>query len=140
MCEWRIAVEDEDAELVVRVFSKPASRWLWLVQVGAKINPTLEPVGIAPGEATAVLDRLRIHSRWLGESLDALQAGAPPRRIPGMPDAGSYSRWLRAQQRDTERAIRGWTTVAELCDLLGASGKLHLSFSVNSVDRENMNK
>jgi hypothetical protein len=136
MCEWRIAVEDEDAELVVRVFSKPASRWLWLVQVGAKINPTLEPVGIAPGEATAVLDRLRIHSRWLGESIDALQAGAPPRRIPGMPDAGSYSRWLRAQQRDTEQAIRGWTTVAELCDLLAASGKLHLEFTIAEPTRK----
>ncbi|MFN9434134.1 MAG: hypothetical protein ACK6DC_04240 [Planctomycetota bacterium] len=136
MCEWRIAVEDEDAELVVRVFSKPASRWLWMVQIGARINSTLEPVGIAPGEPTAILDRLRTHSRWLGESLDALQAGAPPRRMPGMPDAGSYSRWLRAQQRDTERTIRGWTTVAELSDLLTASGKLDLEFTIADPTRK----
>jgi hypothetical protein len=56
--------------------------------------------------------------------------------MPGMPDAGSYSRWLRAQQRDTERTIRGWTTVAELSDLLTASGKLDLEFTIADPTRK----
>ncbi len=140
MCEWRIAKEDEEGELVVRVFSKPAPKWLWMIQVGARTNFGAEPVSIAPGEAMVVINRLRAHSTWLNESLNALQTGPQRARVPGMPDAGSYSRWLRSQDRETERAIRQWTSIAELCDILTASGKIDLSFSVNSVDPQNMNK
>jgi hypothetical protein len=140
MCEWRIAKEDEEGELVVRVFSKPAPKWLWMIQVGARTNFGAEPVSIAPGEAMVIINRLRAHSSWLIESLDALQAGPQRPRVKGMPDPGSYSRWLRSQERETDRAIRQWTTIAELCDILTASGKIDLSFSVNSVDPENMSK
>jgi hypothetical protein len=140
MCEWRIAKEDEEGELVVRVFSKPAPKWLWMIQVGARTNFGAEPVSIAPGEAMLIINRLRAHSNWLIESLDALQAGPQRPRVKGMPDPGSYSRWLRSQERETDRAIRQWTTIAELCDILTASGKIDLSFSVNSVDPENMSK
>lgn len=129
MCEWRIAREDEDAELVVRVLSKPAVKWQFMVLIGTRTQLGSDPVSVAPGEAAVILDRLQSHAQWLAESLHALQAG-PQLRMPGRPDPATYSRWLRTQQRDTERAIRHWTAVAQLCDTLAAAGEIELELTL----------
>jgi hypothetical protein len=49
-----------------------------------------------------------------------------------MPDAASYTRWLRAQERETEQAIEQWTRIAELADVLQASGVLEYELSIAS--------
>jgi hypothetical protein len=129
MAEWRLAKEDQDAELIVRVTSKPATRWQWIVQVGARSNPGAAPTRLAPGDAVTVLDKLQIHARWLQESLESPLPNSRA-RMPGMPDSATYRRWLRSQQRDTEKAIRHWGVILELCEALSTFGEIDMELSI----------
>jgi len=136
MVEWRLTMKGEDGELVVRLYSMPAPKWRLLIQVGARTTMGTEPVGIAPGEAASTLDRLRLHARWLSDSLEALQSG-PQLRIPGSPDPTTLSRWLRNQQRETDRAIQQWASITRLCDTLTAACELQTELSIAPPESSN---
>jgi hypothetical protein len=131
-CEWRVTKEESSVELVVRAFSKPGTRWQLVVLVGARTTFGAEPVSIAPGQPSAVLLKLKSHLQSIQQTQEVWRTAPRPPRIRGMPDAASYTRWLRAQERETEQAIEQWTRIAELADVLQASGVLEYELSIAS--------
>jgi hypothetical protein len=103
-----------------------------VVLVGARTTFGAEPVSIAPGQPSAVLLKLKSHLQSIQQTQEVWRTAPRPPRIRGMPDAASYTRWLRAQERETEQAIEQWTRIAELADVLQASGVLEYELSIAS--------
>ncbi len=116
MCEWRIGLEDADPELILRLWSKPDRKWQLAMLVGVRMSPSAEPMQIALKDPTIVLQRLSAHQIWLTNTIANLRAAPqiPARR--GFPDSASQLRWMQAQQKETQAAIKTWQVIAKLCD------------------------
>lgn len=130
-CEWRIAIEDREPEVMIRLVSKPGSRWQWILFLGAKPNPDSAWIQVAPGESRMVVERLQLHRQWIEESMEGLQLAPRVPRGIGVPDVATQRRWLQAQRRETERALERWETIVEILDVVAARGRVELQFSAN---------
>jgi hypothetical protein len=133
-CEYSLAIEDEDPELIVQVWSKPATRWQLAIQYGARLAPSLPPVRFTPHEIASIVQRLTVHEHGIVETMGVLRNA--PRASPAMRgiDVPSQIRWLQSQQRATAQAIQQWGVIAELCDTLTVAGKMEVELSVRETD------
>jgi hypothetical protein len=127
--QWQIAKEDSDPELILRLVSQPGNRWVLATVLGARSRPDTEPTAIGFDDPSLLLGRLMLYQRSLAESIAILRNTPNLRAAAGVPDIATQVKWMQTQQRETEQAIRQWSAIAELCDLLMASGKLSVELS-----------
>jgi hypothetical protein len=129
---WKIAFEDEEPELRVELFSKPAALWQIEARVSVKINSSTDPIPIGPGDAREIATRLGMLYQWLDQSIEALRnlPRTPTGRGPRFDIGGQIRAW-QAQQKDTERAIKQWGVIARLANAVFTSGKIDAQLSAH---------
>ncbi|MEQ1827508.1 MAG: hypothetical protein ABL921_16230 [Pirellula sp.] len=131
---WKIALEDEEPELVLEVASKPSSHWQLIVSVALKESPGSVPILIAPRDTQMVGNRLVEYHRWLGNSIGLLQnAKANRRPRTGIDFVGEIKKAER-QQREVEKAIERWKVVERLSHFFFDDHELRLKLSANSQE------
>lgn len=112
--EWRIAIEDAQPELIVRLSSRPNAKWPLAVQVGVQLSPLQDPMPLGPTDAANVLQNLALYRTWLERTIETLSNMPSPPRALGGPDRIALLRHYRAQWKETEKAIEAWQVVQRL--------------------------
>ncbi len=131
---WRIAIEDEEPELVVEIASKPGARWQVITTVGLRESPSAIPIFIGPRDAQIVGNRLIDYRQWLIQAVESLRtARANSRARNGIDWTGEIKK-LDFQKREAEKSIDRWKVVAKLCHYFFDSNELRLQF--NAVEKK----
>lgn len=112
--EWRVAIEDAQPELIVRLSSRPNAKWQLAAQVGVQLSPLQDPMPLGPSDAANVLQNLALYRTWLERTIETLSNMPSPPRAIGGPDRIALLRHYRAQWKETEKAIEAWQVVQRL--------------------------
>ncbi|MFY8202459.1 MAG: hypothetical protein ACOVLE_17425, partial [Pirellula staleyi] len=70
---WKIAMEDEEPELILEISSKPGSRWQISTAVGLRVTSASVPIMLSPRDAQTVCNRLIDYHQWISKSIVALE-------------------------------------------------------------------
>jgi hypothetical protein len=123
---WRIAMEDEEPELMFEVSSKPNTRWQIVACVGLQEYAGATPVLVSPQDTKMVGNRFIEYHQWLGNSVVSLQNARLNRRTKTRIDYFSEIRKCERQQREVEKAMAKWKVVEKLCYLFFDSHEVRL--------------
>ena len=134
---WRIAIEDEDPELVVEIASKPGSRWQIVTTIGLREGPNSIPMLIGPRDAQNVSLRLIEYHQWLVQDIESLRWARSNSRSNSRANFRErmYIDWtgeirrLEIQKRDADKAIDRWRVVARLCHYFFDSNQVQIQFT-----------
>ena len=112
--QWRISMDDLEAELVLLVQSKPASRWqvAYSVQIPSQAGGPRVP--LEPKDPEMVLRRLSQYDVWLRSTVDQWRFSAPGAAGAGQASSAQMARMYAARQKETERAIKRWRQIEQL--------------------------
>jgi len=121
---WKIAIEDEEPELMLVITSKPGSRWQLIANLGVRENSTSIPVLLGPNDAQNVNNRLVDYYRWLTNSIATLEIAKANLRTKSRVDYFGEIKKLEGQQRDVERAIQRWKAISKLSHSFYESNKI----------------
>ncbi|MFN7733312.1 MAG: hypothetical protein ACK5OB_15555 [Pirellula sp.] len=134
--EWRIAIEDEQPELIVRLSSRPNAKWQLAAQVGVQLNPLQDPIPLGPSDAANVLQNLAVYRTWLERTIETLSNMPSPPRAFGGPDRIALLRHYRAQWKETEKAIEAWQVVQRLSRELFQYASIEIRLQPQPTDLE----
>jgi hypothetical protein len=128
---WKIAMEDEEPELILEISSKPGSRWQISTAVGLRVTSASVPIMLSPRDAQTVCNRLIDYHQWISNSIVALEnakANVANVRSKSRIDFYGEIKKLERQQRDVDKAIAQWKTIAKLSHLFFDGNEVHLTF------------
>jgi hypothetical protein len=124
---WKIAIEDEEPEILLQIQSKPGARWQCIFQVAMRETSVATPVPLGPRDAQNVGWRLLEYNQWLNNSIATLQdAKAKLGRRSRFDFVGEIKKMER-QQREVEQAIERWKVIARLSHLLFDGNEIQLT-------------
>ena len=126
---WRIAIEDEDPELVVEIWSKPGARWQVITTVGLRESPGVTPIWIGPREAQNVGNRLIDYRQWIINAIETLRIARSNTRGRSSIDFAGEIKNLERQEREAEKAINRWKVIARLSHFFFDSNEIRLQFT-----------
>lgn len=126
---WKIAIEDEDPELIVEISSKPGARWqlvscVWLREVRGAV-----PILIGPRQAQYVGNRLVAYHQWINASLETLRNARSNSRGRSNIDFPGEIKKLERQDREAEKAIERWKVIARLSHYFFDSNEIRIQFT-----------
>lgn len=125
---WKIAMEDEEPELILEISSKPGSRWQISTAVGLRVTSASEPIMLSPRDAQTVCNRLIDYHQWISNSIAALENAKANLRSKSRIDFYGEIKKLERQQRDVDKAMAQWKTIARLSHLFFDGNEVHLTF------------
>jgi hypothetical protein len=125
---WKIAIEDEEPELILEISSKPGSRWQISTAVGLRVTSASEPIMLSPRDAQTVCNRLIDYHQWISNSIGALENAKANLRSKSRIDFYGEIKKLERQQRDVDKALEQWKTIARLSHLFFDGNEVHLKF------------
>jgi hypothetical protein len=125
---WKIAMEDEEPELILEISSKPGSRWQISTAVGLRVTSASVPIMLSPRDAQTVCNRLIDYHQWISNSIAALENAKANLRSKSRIDFYGEIKKLERQQRDVDKAIAQWKTIARLSHLFFDGNEVHLTF------------
>lgn len=125
---WKIAMEDEEPELILEISSKPGSRWQISTAVGLRVTSASAPIMLSPRDAQTVCNRLIDYHQWISNSIAALENAKANLRSKSRIDFYGEIKKLERQQRDVDKAIAQWKTIARLSHLFFDGNEVHLTF------------
>ena len=127
--QWRIAIEDEEPELLVEVASKPGARWQIVASVGLRETRNSPPILIGPRQAQNVGNRLVDYRHWLKSSIETLRTARSNNRGRSDFDFTGEIKKLERQDKEAEKAIDRWKMVARLCHYFFDSNDVRLQLN-----------
>jgi len=125
---WKIAIEDEEPELILEISSKPGSRWQISTAVGLRVTSASEPIILSPRDAQTVCNRLIDYHQWISNSIVALENAKASQISKSRIDFYGEIKKRERQQREVEKAIAQWKTIAKLSHLFFDGNEVHLTF------------
>ena len=127
---WKIAIEDEEPELIVEISSKPGTRWQLNAVVGLRETSTASPVIFAPRDAQNVGNRLVDYNQWINNSIAVLQNAKANQTSRSRIDFYGEIKKLERQQRELEKAIGQWKIIAKLSHLFYDDNELQAKLTI----------
>ena len=126
---WKIAIEDEDPELMVEIESKPGARWqlissVWLREVRGAV-----PILIGPRQAQHVGNRLIDYRQWINASVEALRNARSNSHGRSNIDFQGEIKKLERQEREAEKAIDRWKVIARLSHYFFDSNEMRIQMT-----------
>ena len=125
---WRIAIEDEDPELIVEIWSKPGGRWQVITTVGLLEGPGTIPIWIGPREAQKVCNRLIDYRQWIINAIGTLRTARSNTRGRSSIDFAGEIKKLERQEREADKAIDRWRVIARLSHFFFDGNEVRLQF------------
>ena len=110
---WKIAIEDEEPELIVQIASKPGARWQVVASVGLRESRNAAPVLIAPRQAQNVGNRLVNYRQWIKGTIETLRTARSNRGRSNFDFTGEIKN-LERQDSEAEKAIERWKVIERL--------------------------
>ena len=114
---WRIAIEDEEPELILEISSKPGSKWQSTFILGLRASVDSPPIRFAPRDAQTVGNRLVQYIQWIDSSIVTLQTAKANLRGRSRIDFYGEIKKLEKQRREAEKAIEQWKVIERLSHL-----------------------
>jgi hypothetical protein len=121
---WRIALEDEEPELVLVISSKPGGKWQTAFTLGLRMDAQSPPMLFAPRDAQTVGNRLVQFIQWIDTTIVQLEAAKAASRGRSPIDYYGEIKKLNKERRVAEKAIEQWKVIERLS---------HLFFDDNQV-------
>lgn len=136
--QWRISMDDLEAELVLMVQSKPASRWqvAYSVQIPSQAGGPRVP--LEPKDPEMVLRRLGQYDVWLRSTVDQWRFSAPGTAGAGQANSAQMARMYAARQKETERAIKRWRQIEQLAVVVFDSVSIQVDLQPKPPDAPEM--
>lgn len=136
--QWRISMDDLEAELVLLVQSKPASRWqvAYSVQIPSQAGGPRVP--LEPKDPEMVLRRLGQYDVWLRSTVDQWRFSAPGTAGAGQASSAQMARMYAARQKETERAIKRWRQIEQLAVVVFDSVSIQVDLQPEPPDAPEM--
>jgi len=110
---WRIAIEDEEPELIVQIASKPGARWQVVASVGLRESRNAAPVLIEPRQAQNIGNRLVTYRQWIRGTIETLRTARSNRGRSSFDFTGEIKN-LERQASEVEKAIDRWKVIERL--------------------------
>ncbi len=126
---WKIAIEDEDPELIVEIASKPGARWQLMSSVWLREVRGAMPILIGPRQAQHVGNQLIDYRQWINASIEALRNARSNSRGRSNIDFPSEIKKLERQEREAEKAIDRWKVIARLSHYFFDSNEIRIQFT-----------
>ena len=121
---WRIALEDEEPELLLVIASKPGGKWQSTFMLGLRLDAQSPPMLFAPRDAQTVGNRLVQFIQWIDTTIAQLEAAKATSRGRSPIDYYGEIKKLNKERRVAEKAIEQWKVIERLS---------HLFFDDNQV-------
>ncbi|MFZ4082573.1 MAG: hypothetical protein ACOYKN_15180 [Pirellula sp.] len=136
--QWRISMDDLEAELVLLVQSKPASRWqvAYSVQIPSQAGGPRLP--LEPKDPEMVLRRLGQYDVWLRSTVDQWRFSAPGTAGAGQASSAQTARMYAARKKETERAITRWRQIEQLAVVVFDSVSIQVDLQPEPPDAPEM--
>ena len=126
---WKIAIEDEDPELIVEIASKPGARWQLLSSVWLREVRGAVPILIGPRQAQYVGNRLVDYRQLINASLETLRNARSNSRGRFNIDFPGEIKKLERQEREAEKAIDRWKVIARLSHYFFDSNEIRIQMT-----------
>ncbi len=126
---WRIAMENEDPELVVEIWSKPGARWQFITSVSLREGPGAIPIWIGPRDAQNVGNRLIDYRQWINNGIETLRTVRSNTRGRSAIDFAGEIKKLERLEREAEKAIERWKVIARLSHFFFDSNEVRLQLT-----------
>ena len=114
---WRIALEDEEPELVLVISSKPGGKWQTAFAMGLRMDAQSPPMLFAPRDAQTVGNRLIQFIQWIDATVVQLEAAKAASRGRSPIDYYGEIKKLHKERRIAEKAIEQWKVIERLSHL-----------------------
>jgi hypothetical protein len=131
---WKIAIEDEEPELLLELQSKPGGRWLCTFQVAMRETSVATLVPLGPRDAQYVGLRLLEYHQWLNNSITTLQDAKARIGKRSRFDFVGEIKKMERQQREVEQAIERWKIIARLSHLLYDDNEIQITMHGVGID------
>lgn len=125
---WKIAIEDEEPELIVQIASKPGARWQVVASVGLRESRNAAPVVIAPRQAQNVGNRLVNYRQWIKGTIETLRTARSNRGRFNFDFTGEI-RNLERQDSEAEKAIDRWKVIERLSHYFFDSNEVQIQLN-----------
>jgi len=126
---WKIAIEDEEPELIVEMESKPGARWQLLSSVWLREVRGAVPILIGPRQAQHVGNRLIDYRQWINASVEALRNARSNSHGRSNIDFQGEIKKLERQEREAEKAIDRWKVIARLSHYFFDSNEMRIQMT-----------
>ena len=126
---WKIAIEDEEPELLVEIASRPGARWQVVASVGLRESRNASPILIGPRQAQNVGNRLVEYRQWIRASIEALRSARSNNRLRPNFDFTGEIKKLERQDSETEKAIDRLKVIERLSHYFFDSNDVHLQLT-----------
>jgi hypothetical protein len=127
---WKIAMEDEEPELLIEIASKPGARWQIVASVGLRESRNAAPILIGPRQAQNVGNRLVEYRQWIRASIEALRSAKSNNRGRSNFDFSGEIKKLELQDSEAEKAIDRLKVIERLSHYFFDSNAVHLQLTV----------
>jgi len=125
---WKIAIEDEEPELIVQIASKPGARWQVVASVGLRESRNAAPILIAPRQAQNVGNRLVDYRQWIKGTIETLRTARSNRGRSNFDFTGEIKN-LERQDSEAEKAIDRWKVIERLSHYFFDSNEVQIQLN-----------
>ncbi|MCY2985464.1 MAG: hypothetical protein NTY15_17700 [Planctomycetota bacterium] len=131
---WKIAIEDEAPEMLVRIESKPGARWEIKAWVGLREEREAMLFGIGPRDAQSVGNRLIDYKQRVSFTIESLRTKRSNSRGQSSSVITSQIKQLELQEKEVEKAIERWQVIARLSHFFFDTHEIRMQFTAIEKD------
>ena len=125
---WKIAIEDEEPELVFEIASKPGSKWQLIAAVGLREGSGTIPMLFGPREAQIVGNRLIDYRQQISSTIETLRTLRSNSRGRSNFDFPGEIKKLERLEKEAEKAIDRWKVIARLSHFFFDGNEVQIQF------------
>ncbi|HUP81485.1 MAG TPA: hypothetical protein VM260_23240 [Pirellula sp.] len=126
---WKIAIEDEEPELVFEIASKPGSKWQLTAAVGLRERSGTIPIWLGPREAQFVGSRLIDYRQQIRSAIETLRKLRSHSRGGSNFDFPGEIKKLERHEKEAEKAIDRWKVIARLSHFFFDGNEVQIQFT-----------
>ncbi len=126
---WKIAIEDEEPELVFAIASKPGSKWQLIAAVGLRERSGTIPIWLGPREAQIVGNRLIDYRQQISSAIETLRTLRSNSRGRSNFDFPGEIKKLERLEKEAEKAIDRWKVIARLSHFFFDGNEVQIQFT-----------
>ena len=131
---WKIAIEDETPEMLVRIESKPGSRWEINAWVGMREERGSMLFGMGPRDAQNICNRLIDYKQRVSFTIESLRTKRANTRGKSSSMILDQIKQLEVQEKEVDKAIERWQVIARLSHFFFDTHELRMQFT--AIEKE----
>jgi hypothetical protein len=131
---WKIAIEDEEPEMFLKIESKPGARWEIKTWVGLREQKGGMLFSIGPRDAPNVGIQLINYKQKISLFVESLRTQRANSRGKYASKFSEQIKQLELQEKEVEKAIERWQVIARLSNVFFDTHEIRMQFT--AIEKE----